>query len=78
MAEGVGPSGLTCFDPADQVKSSGTFKAPKVIQEYLDKHFKRCLTKEEWEALFSDHPRPDAESCSVPQEALPSTDTQGL
>ena len=68
VAEGAGPSSLTCFDPADLVKSSeGTFKAPKLIQEYLDKHFKRCLTKEEREALFREHPRPDAESCSVPQ-----------
>ena len=28
----------------------GTFKAPKLIQEYLDKHLKHCLSKEEWEA----------------------------
>ena len=64
----MGPSGLSCFDPAALVKSSeGTFKASKIIQKYLDKHFKRCFSKEERETLFKEHPRPDAESCSVPQ-----------
>ena len=37
----AGPSDLSCFDPAALVKSSeGTFKAPKTIRSYLDKHFK--------------------------------------
>jgi hypothetical protein len=61
-SDGAGPSGLSCFDPPALVKSSeGTFKAPKIIQEYLDKHFKRCASKEEREALFKEHPRLDPE-----------------
>jgi len=67
-SDGAGPSGLPCFDPASLVKSSeGTFEAPGVIRSYVDKHFRRCLSKEEREALFREHPKPDAESCSVPQ-----------
>ena len=59
----VGLSGLPCFDPAELVRSrEGTFKAPKVIQQYVDKHFRRCLLKEERDALFKEHPRPDLDS----------------
>ena len=61
-------SGLPCFDPAELVRSrEGTFKAPKVIQQYVDKHFRRCLLKEERDALFKEHPRPDLDSCAAPK-----------
>ena len=47
--------GLTPFDPGDLVKSKdGTFKVPKSMQQYLNKHMKRCLSKEEREALFTE------------------------
>ena len=59
---------LTPFDPGDLVKSKdGTFKVPQCMQQYLDKHMKRCLTKEEREALFKEHPRPDLDSCVPPK-----------
>ena len=64
----VGIQGLTPFDPGDLVKSKdGTFKVPQCMQQYLDKHMKRCLTKEEREALFKEHPRPDLDSCVPPK-----------
>ena len=40
---------------------------PKSVETYLSKHLRRCLTKEEREALFKEHPRPDAEVCTVPK-----------
>ena len=60
--------GLTPFDPGDLVKSKdGTFKVPQCMQQYLNKHMKRCLTKEEREALFKEHPRPDLDTCVPPK-----------
>ena len=66
--ETPGPSGLSYFDPASLVKAKeGTFKAPKTMQRYLGKHLKRCLSKEEREALFKEHPRPDVDACVPPK-----------
>ena len=43
-----GDDPLLCFDPATLVEAKeGTFKVPPTMQKYLDKHMKRCLTKEE-------------------------------
>ena len=62
------PPGLPVFDPGDLVKTKdGTFKVPKCMKSYLNKHMKRCLTKEEREALFKEHPRPDLDSCVPPK-----------
>ena len=56
------------FDPTELVKNrEGTFVIPKSVETYLSKHLRRCLTKEEREALFKEHPRPDAEVCTVPK-----------
>lgn len=55
------------FDPAELVKKKeGTFCAPAVIADYLEKRMKRCLTKDEREALIKDHPKPDLPACKVP------------
>ena len=55
------------FDPAELVKKKeGTFCAPTVIADYLEKRMKRCLTKDEHEALIKDHPKPDLPACKVP------------
>ena len=60
--------GLTPFDPGDLIKSKdGTFKVPQCMQQYLNKHLKRCLTKEERETLFKEHPRPDLDTCVPPK-----------
>ena len=37
------------------------------MQQYLNKHMKRCLTKEVREALFKEHPRPDLDTCVPPK-----------
>ena len=56
------------FDPTELVKNrEGTFVTPKSVSTYLSKHLRRCLTKEEREALFKEHPRPDVEVCTVPK-----------
>ena len=40
---------------------------PRLVSTYLSKHLRHCLTKEERKALFKEHPRPDAEVCTVPK-----------
>ena len=40
---------------------------PKSVETYLSKHLRQCLTREERESLFKEHPRPDAEVCTVPK-----------
>ena len=61
-------STLPWFKPGSLVKSKeGTFQVPSDIKEYLDKYMKRCLTKEEREALFKQHPRPNLDSCLPPK-----------
>ena len=37
------------------------------MAEYLGTHFRRCLTKEEREALFKQYPRPDVACCLSPK-----------
>ena len=37
------------------------------MRKYLDKFMKRCLSKEEREALFREHPRPNLDSCNAPK-----------
>ena len=45
----------------------GTFNPPTQMGECLNKHLKRCLRKEEREALCKEHPRPDLHSCTPPK-----------
>ena len=67
-SESAGQSGLTCFDPASLVKpKEGTIKVSPLIKKYLSKHMKRCLSREEREANFREHPKADQESCSPPK-----------
>ena len=61
----AGPSN---FDPESLVKSrEGTFKPPNPMERYLKKHLRRCLSKEEREALFKEHPLPDIDACTPPK-----------
>ena len=46
----------------------GTFKVSRSMQRYIDKHLRRCLTKEERDALFKEHPRPDYDLMFAPQD----------
>jgi hypothetical protein len=49
--------GLTQFDPASLANSKeGTFTTPSAMKEYITKHLKHFLTKEEREVLFKEHP----------------------
>ena len=44
---------LTYFEPSSLVQAKeGTFKVPPHMGKYLDCHLKRCLSKEERDALF--------------------------
>ena len=42
-------------------------KVPRLIPKYLDKHLRHCLTKEEREALFRKHPKPDLDTTLAPK-----------
>ena len=54
------------FNPAFLVVAKeGTFKVPSGMKAYLEKHMKRCLSKEEQEAMFKEHPRPDLSGASL-------------
>ena len=60
-------SGISYFNPSSLMKASeGTFIPPTQMEECLNKHLKRCLRKEEREALCKEHPRPDLHSCTPP------------
>ena len=59
---------LPTFDPSALVASKeGTFQTPPVVTEYLEHHLRRSLTKEEREALFKQHNRPDLPCCVPPK-----------
>lgn len=59
---------LPYFDPAALVEAKeGTVKVPRAMRRYLEKHMKRCLAKEERDALFKEHPCPDLTSCVLPK-----------
>lgn len=61
-------SSLTDFDPADLVKAKeGTFDTPDTMKKYLEKHLRRCLSKEERDALFKEHPKPNLAVCAPPK-----------
>ena len=63
-----GPPGLVYFDSASLVSTKeGTFKAPSDMKKYLEKHMKRCVSKEERNALYKKHPRPDLASLVPPK-----------
>ena len=50
-------SDLSYFDPGSLVKNKeGTFKPSKSMERYLQKHFRRCISKEEWDAVIKEHP----------------------
>ena len=59
------PSDKLDFDPASLVRSREGVNKP--IQSYLEKHLKRRLSKEEREALFKEHPRPDLDVTLPPK-----------
>lgn len=47
------------------------------MERYLDKHMRRFLAKEEREALFKEHPRPDIDACLPPKVDQYLTDFLG-
>ena len=66
------------FDPASLVQSrESTFTPPDQIVKYLQKNFKHCLSKQEREALFKEHRRPDTAVCVVPRVDKYITDFLG-
>ena len=61
---------LTYFELSSLVQAKdGTFKVPPHMGKYmyLDCHLKRCLSKEERDALFKEHPKPDLAFCNPPK-----------
>ena len=57
------------FDPTldREDKEDFRFTAPKQITEYLEKHFRRGLSKEERTAMLKRHPKPDTPAMTPPK-----------
>ena len=45
------------FDP--KVALEEKWVLPQLVATFLEKHFKRCLSSEEREAILKDFPKPD-------------------
>lgn len=55
------------FNPALLVMAKkGTFKQSTKMTRYLDKNLKRCLEKDEREAIYKVYPQPNAKASAVP------------
>ena len=57
------------FDPTLETEDKDHFKVkvPKTIEKYIDKHFRRSLSKEERTAMLKRHPKPDVEAALPPK-----------
>ena len=58
----------TPFDPSKEKETEEfRFKAPKVVNSYMEKHFQRTLSKEERTAMLRVHPKPETPVTSPPK-----------
>lgn len=58
---------ITPSDPASLVKNKEeTFRASGMTK-FMRKPYKKRKSKEEWEALFKEHPRPDVDAYTSPK-----------
>ena len=66
--DGDEPSTSGLFDPvlAGTEEDEYQFTPPKVISNYLEKHFRRCLTKKERKAMLKADPKPQTPVTSPP------------
>lgn len=57
------------FDPTLEREDKDDFKVkvPRTIEKYIDKHFRRSLSKEERTAMLKRHPKPDVEAALPPK-----------
>ena len=57
------------FDPTLEREDKDDFKTkvPRAIEKYMDKHFRRSLSKEERTAMLKRHPKPDVEAAMPPK-----------
>jgi hypothetical protein len=57
------------FDPTLEREDKDDFKVkvPRTIEKYIDKHFRRSLSKEERTAMLKKHPKPDVEAALPPK-----------
>lgn len=57
------------FDPTLEREDKDDFKVkvPRTIEKYIDRHFRRSLSKEERTAMLKRHPKPDVEAALPPK-----------
>ena len=57
------------FDPTLEREDRDEFKVkvPRMIEKYIDKHFRQALSKEERTAMLKRHPKPDVEAAIPPR-----------
>lgn len=62
-------SGDESFDPTLEREDKDEFKmkVPRTVEKYIDKHFRRSLSKEERTAMLKRHPKPDIEAAIPPK-----------
>ena len=60
---------IQCFDPELETEDKEEFKmkVPRVVERYVEKHFRRSLSKEERTAMLKKHPKPDTEAAAPPK-----------
>ena len=60
---------LPTFDPSldKEDKEEFRFEAPDQVTAYLEKHFRRSLSKEERTAMLRKHPKPDTKAMAPPR-----------
>lgn len=60
---------LPTFDPSldKEDKEEFRFEAPDQVTAYLEKHFRRSLSKEERTAMLRKHPKPDTKAMAPPK-----------
>ena len=57
------------FDPilAGSEEDEYHFKPHKLVKDYLETHFRRCLSKKERKAMLKADPKPDCEATTTPE-----------
>ena len=65
----AGCSTTKVFDPilAGSEEDEYHFKPHKVVKDYLETHFRRCLSKKERKAMLKADPKPDCEAMTTPE-----------
>lgn len=54
------------FDP-DNYYASSNSHSPKIVNDYIEKRFRRCIPREQCKKMLRDNPIPSTPAAKVPQ-----------